>query len=322
MFFRIAVHMFSTATFRVFSKISIKRAIKWSAGCAAAAINTFVLPKASCSACILTYHRVADLPFLDRDLDDWNVPPARLEQQIAAIREVSEIVPLADIPTQLATRLRPLTCLSFDDGYENFATNVLPILERFRVPATIFVVTKMIGLREPMPFDRWSRKNAGRLPPEASRPINWQELEACIASGLVTVGSHSHEHLNARNLSPAEYREEAERSRCELISRLGPNHGNIYAFPYGSLRLGHVPEDYVTAVKQAGYEMAVTTTPGVVHPDSDLFRLPRVEAHELDSPATIQAKVFGTLLPYRITEKLRLVEHNGFKHRIPEHYGQ
>ncbi|WP_436932573.1 polysaccharide deacetylase family protein [Halosimplex halobium] len=42
--------------------------------------------------------------------------------------------------------------LTFDDGYRDFVETVLPILERYEVPATVYVSTKLIKQQRP-PFD-------------------------------------------------------------------------------------------------------------------------------------------------------------------------
>ena len=62
------------------------------------------------------------------------------------------------------------------------------------------------------------------------------------------------------------------------------------------------------AVKDAGYRLAVTFDLGRVTANSDPYLLPRVEAHGLDGPAVIRAKVLGSLAPYRLTDRLRRAE--------------
>ncbi|MEO7188168.1 MAG: polysaccharide deacetylase family protein [Sphingomicrobium sp.] len=288
--------------------MQVKRVIKGGAGLAAVAAVPLVRQTAGVG-CILAYHRVADLSFVDPRLDDWNVAPAMFDRQIAAIKRCADIVPLTEILSRCQADPapdRPAVALTFDDGYANFYTQVLPILKRHDVPATVFVVTSLIGSKDPAPFDAWSLKNRTRTNPDAWRPLTWGELERCLESGLVQVGGHSHRHLKAFSCLPDQLVEEAELCRAILGSRLGD--APAYAYPYGATRLGFVPAAYVRAVEAAGYRLAATYDLGRVTATTDPYRMPRVEAHGLDGPAVIRAKVLGSLAPYRLTDRLRRAE--------------
>jgi peptidoglycan/xylan/chitin deacetylase (PgdA/CDA1 family) len=292
-------------------RVRIKRAIKQTGGWAAVLTAPLVTSAAGPRACILVYHRIAEIGFVDPQVDDWNVSPEVFERQVASLAAIAEFVPLIDLPARLSrpsSISKQLVCLTFDDGYANFFARALPVLKQYRVPATLFVVTNYIGKKEPLPFDGWSVKNGDRVSADAWRPINWEELENCLASGLVTIGSHSHRHLNGRECSRTQLVGEALDSKAILQTRLGQASARAYAYPYGSRRLGHVPPGYVNAVREAGYELAVTTDLGLVSSGSDNYALPRIEAHGLDSPAVLRAKVLGRLFPYYIIDRFRKAE--------------
>jgi len=57
---------------------------------------------------------------------------------------------------------KPLVSLTFDDGYANFRLNVLPLLERYKIPATLAVATAYMGSTKPAPFDGWAQKTLKR----------------------------------------------------------------------------------------------------------------------------------------------------------------
>jgi len=254
------------------------------------------------------YHRVETIEFVDPLFDDWNVLPRQFERQIAALAAFADLVPLHDLPRLVAERssqATPLVSLTFDDGYAGFFTQALPILQKYQVPATVFVVSGQVGSPDPMPFDEWSQRNRERVMPHVCRSMNWREIEACVDTGLVTVGSHSLRHLRGTECDRDELCSEAEHSREILRKHLGPAHGNIYAYPWGSTRLRLVPPQYREAVKQAGYELAVSSDLGLVSTDSDPLLLPRVEAHALDAPRVLRAKTRGALAPYYLVDRLR-----------------
>lgn len=293
---------------RMHLKRAVKRTAAWAAAASAPLANRLAASDAQ-SACVLAYHRVAEIDFVDPRLDDWNVTPARFERQVAALAEFADIVPLDELPARLnaprAPGARPLVCLTFDDGYASVARHALPVLKRYGAHATAFLVTNFIGSPEPMPFDRWTRSNRERVSRGAWRALDWKDLDVCLASGLVTLGAHSHQHLDGRECTAAQLREEAEHSREILLKRFGERHASAYAYPYGSTRLGEVTDEYVDAVRAAGFQMAVTTDLGLVQAGSDPLLLPRVEAHASDTRGSLCAKAIGALAPYRFTDRLR-----------------
>jgi len=292
----------------------VKRAAGWAAAASMPFSRSWSRDRSGPQACILAYHRVAEVGFVDPQLDDWNVPPPAFERQVAALKEVADIIPLPDLPKRLAQAQpgdKPVVCLTFDDGYASVLRYALPILERYQAPATIFLVTKFIGFPAPLPFDRWSRKNCRRVPKLAWRALDWQDLDVCLNSGLITIGAHSHQHLDGRACSHAQLADEAGRSHEVLLRHFGECHAQVYAYPYGCTRLGEVPGAYVNAVQAAGFRLAVSTDLGLADSHSDPFRLPRVETHALDSPAVMRAKAYGALVPYRLTDRLRQAVRNG-----------
>jgi peptidoglycan/xylan/chitin deacetylase (PgdA/CDA1 family) len=289
-------------------RATLKRTVKQTAGWAAAMSRHFSSGPATPQACIFYYHRVADVGFVDSRVDDWNVTPSQFARQIATLARFAEIVPLRDLHRRLencASMAKPLVSLTFDDGYANFYSEVLPILKRYEAPATAFVVTSTIGNVEPMPFDHWANRNLARVQAAAWRPLNWQELDACVASGLVTVGAHSHRHLRGSQCKPDQIAEEVGKAREILRGRLGEANSLQYAYPYGNTKLGDVSLEYISAVRAAGYELAVTTDLGLVDATTDHYSLPRLEAHMLDSAGVLKAKATGALFPYRLTDHLR-----------------
>jgi peptidoglycan/xylan/chitin deacetylase (PgdA/CDA1 family) len=291
------------------NRIAIKHTLKRTAGQASVLFAPFVVPPHQPAACILMYHRVAHVGFTDPALDSWNVPPAVFERQIAALSDAADCVRLEDLPAHLAPEAprpaRPLVCLTFDDGFSSVFNEVLPVLRRYNLPATAFVVTKYVGTVQPMTFDRWARRLAPRVSPDTWRPMTWDEIEGCVASGLVSIGGHSHQHLDGRVCTTNELDEEVALSRHALDLRLGPRQANAYAYPYGSSRLGEVPLAYREAVKHAGYVRAVSTDLGLATAGSDPFLLPRIEVTAVDTPAMLRAKIRGSLLPLRVIDRLR-----------------
>jgi peptidoglycan/xylan/chitin deacetylase (PgdA/CDA1 family) len=95
-------------------------------------------------ALILGYHRVTNAP---DDPFDLSVTLAAMDAQLALLKRQARVIPLPQVIEELASKtLSPRTvALTFDDGYDDTITAVLPLLERHALPATIFVTTGNLG---------------------------------------------------------------------------------------------------------------------------------------------------------------------------------
>jgi peptidoglycan/xylan/chitin deacetylase (PgdA/CDA1 family) len=95
-------------------------------------------------ALILGYHRVTDQT---SDPFSLAVSPRNFEQQLAAIRRYGRPVGLAELVEAISNEaaLDGSVVLTFDDGYADVLTRASPLLERARIPATVFVIAGLLG---------------------------------------------------------------------------------------------------------------------------------------------------------------------------------
>ncbi|RKT47401.1 polysaccharide deacetylase family protein [Thiocapsa rosea] len=95
-------------------------------------------------ALVLMYHRIAE-----SDSDPWGlcVSPQHFAEQLDVLSSHGPVLNL----TQLATAVqsgrvpRNAVAVTFDDGYIDNLEQAAPLLERYGIPATIFVATGYIG---------------------------------------------------------------------------------------------------------------------------------------------------------------------------------
>lgn len=111
-----------------------------------------------CPVAILTFHRI-----VDDDTDYLYKGPTvhthveLFEQLISAISRFYDVLSLDDVVGAFKEG-RPFStdsvAITFDDGYEDTFRLGLPILRRYRVPATVFVATGFTNTSEAMWTDR------------------------------------------------------------------------------------------------------------------------------------------------------------------------
>lgn len=93
---------------------------------------------------ILIYHRVA---LLEQDPQLLAVSPGNFEAQIAFLSRHYHLIPLNRMVEALEAGQTPenSVAITFDDGYEDNFKFALPILEKYKAPATLFVTSGKIG---------------------------------------------------------------------------------------------------------------------------------------------------------------------------------
>ncbi|HZR43057.1 MAG TPA: polysaccharide deacetylase family protein [Ktedonobacteraceae bacterium] len=107
-------------------------------------------------------------------------------------------------------------------------------------------------------------------------PVTWEQVREMDESGWVSFGAHTMHHPILSNITnPAEVQSEVIECRRVLAQKLGHPVRSL-AYPVGQMQ--HIGEHVIQAVKQAGYEWAVTTNYGSNTPQSERLLLNRIEA--------------------------------------------
>jgi peptidoglycan/xylan/chitin deacetylase (PgdA/CDA1 family) len=122
-------------------------------------------------AIVLMYHRV------DREeCDPWGlcVDPDRFAEQVDVLRGKAEVLSVGELTNRLKNDTVPSrsACITFDDGYVDNVRKARPVLERFDVPATFFLVSGQVGQPVEFWWDDLERLllQPGSLPDHLSSP--------------------------------------------------------------------------------------------------------------------------------------------------------
>jgi len=220
---------------------------------------------------VLAYHRVGGGSSLELDLE-----PEVFGEQMHWLAEQRRVVHLDEALGALHGHGGPpATVVTFDDGTADFVEHALPALAAAGVPATYYVATDFI--------------ESQRSFPDQGRPLTWAALAEAVATGLVTVGSHTHRHAVMDKVSVAEATDELRRSKELIEDRLGvPAHH--FAYPKGVVAASPAVE----AVVAGHFRSAAVADSGVNrYGATDPHRLDRTPVQRSDRARHFRAKAAG-----------------------------
>jgi peptidoglycan/xylan/chitin deacetylase (PgdA/CDA1 family) len=182
---------------------------------------------------IIMYHDIA----ATKDVS-WDVTPDELERHFQALQEGGYTPITMD---QMVNHLRTGSqlpekpvLLTFDDNYIGQYQYAFPLLKKYNYPAVWSVHTRFVG--------------TGGKKPKAT----WDQLREMSKSGLITVASHTVNHLNLKDLSDREIEKEVTESKKVLEKELG------IAIDYFTYPEGDFTERAREKIKNAGYKSALT----------------------------------------------------------------
>lgn len=215
-------------------------------------LSVFALAQERYLLPVLMYHKVAPAV---RAGDLLTVSVENFDRQMRFLRDHRMAVPLevAGRYIQAKRRVRGAVAVTFDDGMEDNYRFAFPILRKYRIPATIFLIVSHVG-----------RKGY----------LTWEEVREMRDSGLVSFGSHTVDHVLLTQVSPKRGEREIVLSKQLLEDRIGVP-VTTFSYPLGNMN-ARVREQVI----RAGYALAVVANPGKRWPDDDVFALKRLRISE------------------------------------------
>jgi len=229
---------------------------------------------------ILLYHSISEAA--STALRPFTVSPAAFRRHLEVVANsgvwvlsISELIQrrhAGELPPRPAV-------ITFDDGYADFHTEALPILEQFGFAATVFVTTGWLADAGP--------HAAGR---PLDRTLTWSQVKEAAAHRVELAG-HSHSHPQLDQIDGTALREELGRNKALLEDELGrPVTTMAYPYGYSNARVRR-------AVAAAGYEAACAVNNALAARAHDRFAMPRLTVGRGTTMTKFQAAVAGRGVP-------------------------
>lgn len=162
--------------------------------------------------------------------------------------------------------------LTFDDGYEDFYQVAWPILRKYQIKATVFVITDFVG---------------------QSGYLTWPQIEELAKSDLVEFGAHTLDHkcltLPPPSLTFYRLSQEIFGPKTELEKRIG-REVDFFCYPYGQYN-----DLILNLVKEVKYLGAVTTDSGAWQEADEIYKLKRLRLSNADTQYNFEFKLRGIL---------------------------
>ncbi len=206
---------------------------------------------------ILMYHNVTpDMSLVNAD-PTVHITPETLESHFKALKSAGyNAVSMSDYyDYRSGLKTLPLNpvLITFDDGYTSNYEYAYPLLKKYNLKATIFIVISRVGATDTL-FPHFT----------------WQQAREMENSGFVEIESHSYSHSDTSKLSFSNTVLEMRLSKYAIESNMNKK-CRFFAYPYGKMN----PSSTMIASK-AGYKMVLVGRDVNASLDSEnLFELPR-----------------------------------------------
>ncbi len=203
---------------------------------------------------ILMYHSIN--PVENPPMKRLIVSPQTLQRQMRFLKNNHyNVLPLEAIADLIREKKKipPRTlAITFDDGYKDNYIYAFPILKKYNLPATMFIIINEVGR------------------PQNDR-LSWDEIKTMQDLGLITFGSHALGPEPLINIKSQDgLKKEIFDSKKILEEKLA---SKVTTFSYPG---GRFNDEIRQLVIDAGYKLAVATSPGNKFSNDDIFVLKRL----------------------------------------------
>ena len=189
---------------------------------------------------VLLYHDfLTTIPNTDPDNFNYINTPQSFEENIKTLLENGysfiSMQELYDANSGKISLPEKPILITLDDGYYSNYEYVYPILKKYNVKASIYVVTDKVRTEE-----------------NGKKYLSWENCSEMQNSGLVEIYSHSKRHLFYDRFPAWVVRDDVAESYKIIEQKLGKKNFKVIVYPYGAYT-----KDAVRALKLIGIDMQI-----------------------------------------------------------------
>ncbi|ANZ70073.1 polysaccharide deacetylase family protein [Pediococcus claussenii] len=196
---------------------------------------------------ILMYHSISP------STNTLRIPSDQFNQQMKWLkeknyytltpREAARVIMKHEVPN------RPFIWITLDDGYENNYRKAFPVIQKYKLHATINFITSFA-----------KRKNH----------LTIGQAKKMIASGNINIESHTVTHQDLDILGGEQQTNEMVQSKKWLDKTFNQD-TSVICYP-----AGRINDETASIAKRAGYTLGITTQPGLANINQGQFNLKRI----------------------------------------------
>ncbi len=211
---------------------------------------------------VLYYHSIGVQPDNNAVLD-----PKKLEEQMAYLAKEGyttlTLQQFLDIWFGRMEAPPKSVLLTFDDGYADNYTYAMPILQKYKFHATMFMLPGKVG-------DGWY--------------VDWEMAREMLKAGW-DIQSHGMTHPYLNQLKPEQQQEEIDEAARLIKEHLGVE-SEVFCYPYGVFN-----KETLRLLMERGYKAAFTIEQGFTEKTQNPLQMKRLFVGGKDSLATFIQKL-------------------------------
>jgi len=192
------------------------------------------------------------------DSNEFHIDKKKFEKHVSYLKKNYKVISLLELISILKEK-RPLNkhiVITSEDEIKNFSLNALPILENYKISATLFVSS-----------DYFKISNNNDI-----ETISFEDFEQLIKSPFIEIGAHMNNHCASSNKSINDHKLEIFESKRTLEEVLKIP---IQSFSYPYKNKIELCFQTINNVKEEGFSSGITHFQGIVYHETDPFCIPR-----------------------------------------------